>query len=164
MSSVLLHSLISFLPSNRITLLLNCVYRSLTSCVIAWCQDSSSGASPPRALPQWQADSKMAPMTPTHWYLHLCVISFPWATTGPNDSLFFWGKCNNHDGMSLPGLGYRKTLAVILFTLSCFFLLLALMEGSHVSSWPMERPTWQKNLRETLSPTSPRTWFLLRVT
>lgn len=133
MSSVLLHSPISFLPSNRITLLLNCVHHPLTSCMTAWCQDSSSGASPPRSLPQWQADSKMAPMGPTNWYLHLHVISFPWATTGPNDSLLFWEKCSNHDGMSLPELGYKKTLAAILLTLSCFSLLLTLMEGSQVS-------------------------------
>lgn len=31
-------------------------------------------------------------MAPASWYLLLCVISFPWVKTGPNDSLLFWRK------------------------------------------------------------------------
>lgn len=134
-SSVLLHSLISFLPSHRITLLLDCVYHSLASCEAMWCLEGSSGASLPRSLPWWQADPKMAPAS---WYL----ISFAWVKTGPNDSLLFWREHSNNDGMSPPGLGCRKTVATILLIFFMLFLLLGLLKARyHVLNFPVERST-----------------------
>lgn len=153
-SSVLLHSLTSFLPSQRINNPFNGVHLTLPH----FLRSSMMSGSLPRSLPWWQADPKMASMAPASWYLLLCVISFPWVKTGPNDLLLFWREHSNHDGVSPSGLGCRKILAAILLIFFMPFLLLARYHAfSCCGKVYKTGQKWSKNLRETFNPMSPRT-------